>query len=186
MDDGQIIDLYWARSETAITETANKYSKYCHTIAYNILHSNEDAEECVNDTYMRAWSAMPTQRSTRLSAFLGKITRNLSLNRYEHYAAEKRGMGQVPLALDELHDCIPCSDSVEQTVDDQTLIEIINSFLEFMPTETRKIFMRRYWYLSPIKEIAVDYAISESKTKMTLLRTRNVLRDILEKEGITL
>ena len=85
-----------------------------------------------------------------------------------------------------LHDCIPCSDSVEQTVDDQTLIEIINSFLEFMPTETRKIFMRRYWYLSPIKEIAVDYAISESKTKMTLLRTRNVLRDILEKEGITL
>lgn len=186
MDDGQIVDLYWARSETAISETANKYSKYCHTIAYNILHSNEDAEECVNDTYMRAWGAMPTQRPNRLSAFLGKITRNLSLNRYEKYSAEKRGMGQLPLALDELHDCIPAANSVEQAIDDTLLVEIFNSFLASLPTEKRKVFMRRYWYLSPIKEIALDYSISESKTKMTLLRLRNELKYILEKEGVVL
>lgn len=186
MDDGQIIELYWARSETAISETANKYSKYCHCIAYNILHSNEDAEECVNDTYMRAWGAMPTQRPNRLSTFLGKITRNLSLNKYEKHTAEKRGFGQVPLALDELQDCIPDTNSVEQAIEDEALVEIFNRFLADLPTDTRKVFMQRYWYLSPIKEIATDYNFSESKTKMTLLRTRNELKQILEKEGVFL
>lgn len=105
MDDGQIIDLYWARSEAAISETAKKYSKYCHTIAFHILHNHEDSKECVNDTYRRAWGAIPPRRPNRLSTFPGKITRNLSLNKYEQYAAEKRGSGQVPLALDELHSC---------------------------------------------------------------------------------
>lgn len=186
MDDRQIIDLYWARSEAAISETANKYSRYCHTIAYNILHSNEDAEECVNDTYLRAWGRMPPQRPDLLSAFLGKITRNLSLNRYEKYTARKRGLGQVPLALDELQDCIPAASSVEQTVEDAELAEIFNYFLAALPTDTRKIFMRRYWYLSPIKEIAEDWGFSESKVKMILLRTRNKLKQTLEKEGIPL
>lgn len=186
MDDERIINLYWARSETAITETANKYSKYCHSIAYNILHNNEDAEECVNDTYMRAWGAMPTQRPNRLSTFLGKITRNLSLNKYEKCTTEKRGSGQVPLALEELHDCIPDANSVEQAIEDAALVEIFNRFLADLPTDTRKIFMRRYWYLSPIKEIATDYNFSESKTKMKLLRTRNELKQILEKEGAVL
>lgn len=186
MDDGQIIDLYWARSEVAISETANKYNKYCHTIAYNILHNNEDSEECVNDTYMRAWGVMPPQRPNRLSTFLGKITRNLSLNRYEKYTAEKRGFGQVPLVLDELQDCIPATNSVEQTIEDATLIEIFNRFLASLPTNTRKVFIRRYWYLSPIKEIATDYRFSESKVKMTLLRARNELKQILEKEGVIL
>lgn len=186
MDDGQIIELYWARSETAISETANKYSKYCHAIAFNILHNNEDSEECVNDTYMRAWGAMPPKRPNRLSTFLGKITRNLSLNKYEKYAAEKRGCGQVPLALDELQDCIPDAGSVEQTIEDAELIAIFNRFLVALPTDTRKVFMQRYWYLCPIKEIAEDYSFSESKVKMTLLRTRNELKQILEKEGITL
>lgn len=186
MDDGQIIDLYWARSETAISETANKYSKYCHTIAFNILHSNEDAEECVNDTYMRAWGVMPPKRPNRLRAFLGKITRNLSLNKYEQYTAEKRGSGQVPLVLDELQDCIPAAGSVEQTIEDAALVEIFNRFLATLSTDTRKVFVRRYWYLSTIKEISEDYSFSESKVKMTLLRARNELKQILEKEGITL
>ncbi|MGL5255368.1 MAG: RNA polymerase sigma factor [Brevinema sp.] len=186
MDDEQIIDLYWVRSEAAISETASKYGKYCQTIAFNILHNTEDSEECVSDTYLRAWGAMPPKRPNRLSTFLGKITRNLSLNKYEKYAAEKRGFGQVTMALDELQDCIPDAGSVEQTIEDAALVEIFNRFLATLPMNTRKIFVRRYWYLSPVKEIAADYSFSESKVKMTLLRARNELKQILEKEGITL
>lgn len=186
MDDEQIVDLYWARSEIAISETANKYGRYCHSIAYNILHNNEDSEECVNDTYMRAWGAVPPQRPNRLSAFLGKITRNLSLNRYEKYTAQKHGEGQVPMALDELQECIPVSDNVEQVIEDAELVELFNHFLATLPQEVRKIFMRRYWYLSSIKEIAEDYGFNESKVKMILLRARNELKQILEKEGVVL
>ena len=107
MEDNQIVDLYWARSEKAISETADKYGRYCYSIAYNILHSSEDSEECVNDTYLNAWNALPDRRPSNLPAFLGRITRNLSLKRREKYAAQKRGAGQVPLVLDELQDCIP-------------------------------------------------------------------------------
>lgn len=184
MDDGKIIDLYWQRSEAAITETESKYGRYCNYIACNILHNAEDAEECVNDTYLRAWGAMPPKRPERLSAFLGKITRNLSLNKYEKYTAEKRGCGQVPLVLEELHGCIPSADNVEQAIEDEALAAVFNRFLGDLPFEVRRIFMRRYWYFSPIKEIAADYGIGESKVKMTLLRARNELKQILEKEGI--
>ena len=186
MEDKQIVDLFWARSENAISETANKYGKYCHYIAYNILHNNEDSEECVNDTYMNAWRSMPSHRPNRLSTFLGKITRNLSLNKWDQYNTEKRGAGQTMLALVELHDCIPATGDAEQIIDDLALAEVFNCFLASLPKERRKIFMRRYWYLSPIKEISTDYSISESKVKMSLLRSRNELRQLLEKEGINL
>jgi RNA polymerase sigma-70 factor (ECF subfamily) len=186
MDDQQIIDLYWARSENAISETAEKYGKYCHTIAYHILHNDEDSEECVNDTYLRAWEAMPPQRPHRLSAFLGKITRNLSLDRYKRLAAEKRGSGQVPLALDELLDCVPTGDSAEKTADDLALTESLNRFLGTLSVDSRRIFLRRYWYLTPVKEIAAEASISESKVKMSLLRSRKELKKFLEKEGIAL
>ena len=186
MEDKQIVDLFWARSENAISETANKDGKYCHYIAYNILHNNEDSEECVNDTYMNAWRSMPSHRPNRLSTFLGKITRNLSLNKWDQYNTEKRGAGQTMLALEELHDCIPATGDAEQIIDDLALAEVFNCFLASLPKERRKIFMRRYWYLSPIKEISTDYSISESKVKMSLLRSRNELRQLLEKEGINL
>lgn len=186
MNDKQIVDLYWARSENAISETSKKYGKYCHYIARNILHNNEDSEECVNDTYLRAWEAMPPHRPEKLSAFLGKIVRNLALDRYKQYTAKKRGSGQVSIVLDELQDCIPASDSVTEAIDDFILIDIFNRFLAGLPAEKRKIFVRRYWYLSPIKEIANDYSISESKVKVTLLRIRNDLRQVLEKEGVSL
>jgi len=186
MEDNQIVNLYWARSETAISETADKYGRYCRCIAYNILHNGEDSEECVNDTYLNAWNAMPDRRPNRLSAFLGKITRNLALKRWEWYNAEKRGFGQVPLALDELQECIPSASSEDQIVDDFVLEEIFNRFLDSLPKEKRKIFMRRYWYLSPVAEIAKDYSISESKVKMSLLRSRKALKQVLEKEGINL
>ena len=186
MEDNQIVELYWARSEKAISETADKYGRYCFSIAYNILHSNEDSEECVNDTYLNAWNAMPDQRPSKLRAFLGRITRNLSLKRWEKYTAEKRGAGQVPLALDELQECIPATENTDQIVDDIVLVDLLNRFLASMPTEKRRIFMRLYWYLSPITEIATDFSVSESKVKMSLLRSRNELKLLLEKEGIEL
>lgn len=186
MDDRRIVDLYWERSEKAISETSKKYGKYCSCIAYNILHNHEDCEECVNDTYMRAWDAMPPQRPERLSTFLGKITRNLSLNRYEKYSAKKRGVGQTTLVLEELKECIPSPDRVEQVIDDMLIVETLNRFLAALPSETRRFFVRRYWYLSPVKEIAYDYSVSESKVKMSLMRTRNELKKVLEKEGISL
>lgn len=186
MDDCAIIGLYNARSEDAITETAKKYGGYCYSIAYNILHSDEDSEECVNDTYLRAWNAIPPQKPSVLSAFLGKITRNLSLDRYRKYTSEKRGAGEIPLALDELGECVQSTDSVEKTVNDRELTEALNRFLTSLTAEKRKIFMRRYWYLSPVKEIAADFGFTESKVKMILFRTREGLREFLEKEGINI
>lgn len=186
MEDRQIVDLYWARSEAAISETAAKYGKYCYSISFRILHSREDSEECVNDAYLSAWKAIPPRRPDKLAAFLGKITRNLSLNKWERYNAEKRGAGQVPLALDELRECVPAPGGGERIVDDLALAEALDRFLGALSEESRKLFMRRYWYLSPIKEIAADYSMSESKVKMSLLRAREQLRQSLEKEGIDL
>ena len=130
MDDKQIIDLYWERSENAISETDRKYGSYFRHIAYNILYSHEDTEECVNDTYLRAWNSMPPQRPNRLAVFLGKITRNLSLNRYEAMHAEKRGGGQVPYILDELEECISDNTNVAKTIEEQAILDAIDVFLK--------------------------------------------------------
>lgn len=186
MEDLEIVGLYWARDENAVSETARKYGQYCRYIAYRILWNSEDSEECVNDTYLGAWRAMPDQRPVRLGAFLGKITRNLALNRWERYHAEKRGLGQTPLVLDELRECVPAPDQTAQMVDDLTLAGLLNRFLASLPKEKRKVFMRRYWYLSPVKEIAADYSMSESKVKMILLRARKSLKQLLKDEGISL
>lgn len=186
MGDEQIVDLYWARSENAILETANRYGKYCHYIAYNILYNDEDSEECVNDTYLKAWNIIPPQRPNKLSTFLGKITRNLALDRYKYNNREKRGGGQIPLVIDELAECISATDETYHTVDNMVLVDCFNHFLAALPTETRKIFMRRYWYFSSIKEIAADFSIGESNVKMILLRARKELKQVLEKEGFEL
>ncbi len=184
MDDKKIIDLYWERSETAISETAYKYGTYCRRIAYNILHNNEDSEECVNDAYLKAWNAMPPKRPSRLSAFLGKIVRNLSLDRYDRYTAEKRGYGQVPLVLDELAECIPSPSGTEQAIDELLLAQTLNRFLSGIKPEPRMIFVQRYWLLNPVREISSNFGISESKVKMTLLRLRRKLKQFLEEEGV--
>lgn len=186
MDDQQILKLYNERSEAAISETAAKYGRYCHTIAYNILCNEEDTEECVNDTYLKAWKSIPPQVPNKLSAFLGKITRNLALDKYRFYNSAKRGGGQTALALEELLECVPAVDSTEHAVSDKLLVEVLNRFLEELPLEKRRIFMKRYWYLQSIQKIAGELAISESKVKMTLLRTRSKLKQTLEKEGIYL
>lgn len=186
MEDNQIIQLYFDRSEEAITQTAQKYGKYCHTIAYNILHNMEDSEECVNDTYWKAWSAIPPSKPKRLAAFLGKITRNRSLDKFRRYKADKRGGGEMALALEELGDCVSSSEKTEEYVDEMFLVETLNQFLASLSTEQRKIFMRRYWYVSSVEEIANEYGISQSKVKMSLLRSRNRLKQVLEEEGIAL
>lgn len=186
MKDSEIIELYWERNEAAITATAEKYGSYCHAISYNILHSNEDAEECVNDTWLRAWKSLPPQRPDRLATYLGKITRNLSFDRFRQYNAEKRGNGQAGLVLSELEDCVPAEADVEQSFDEILLAESINQFLYAQPERKRNIFIRRYWYLYPIRDIAKTYGMSESKTASLLFRMRNELKTHLEKEGILL
>lgn len=186
MDDRQIVDLYLERSENAITESAKKYGRYCHYIAYHILQSDEDSKECVNDAYLNAWNSIPPHRPTVLKTFLGKITRNLSLNKYKQLTANKRGEGQIPLVIDELHECLPAADNTEGIIDDVVLTDVFNRFLASLSIVQRKIFIRRYWYLSSVKEISTDYSMEESTVKMSLLRSRNKLRHLLEKEGISL
>lgn len=186
MDDRRIIELYWERSEDAIFQTEQKYGRFCRSIAYNILHNDEDSEECVSDTYMKAWNEMPPKRPEKLSAFLGRITRNISLHRYEYKYAQKRGGGEVTLALDELGECISSGERVENTIDDLELAALLNSFLAALAPQNRIIFVRRYWYLYSIKEIAAQLGVSESKIKTSLFRTRNALHTLLEKEDTVL
>jgi len=186
MEDREIIALYWARSEEALSETARKYGRYCHSIARNILNNDEDAEECVSDAYLRAWNAIPPARPARLQTWLGKIVRNLSLNKWEKALAEKRGAGQLPLILDELAECIPDGPDGDAVTESILIKDVLDRFLEALPPGTRKIFVRRYWYMSSLKEIAEEYGISEGSAAVSLLRTRTKLRSVLEKEGIHL
>ena len=186
MRDEEIISLYFERNEQAIKATMDTYSGYCRKIAWNILENEADVEEVLSDTWLRTWNTIPPQRPQHLRLFLGKITRNLALNRYRYYMREKRGCGQIPLVLDELQECVPAANSTEEMIEEKLLVELLNRFLHELPLEKRMMFLRRYWYMSSIQEIANDYEISEGKVKMTLLRIRNKLKQILEKEGIVL
>ena len=184
MEDRQIIDLYWQRSEHAIAQTAVKYGHYLQSIAYNILTNREDAEESVSDTYLAAWNRIPPHRPSILSAFLGKITRYISISRWRRRSAEKRGGGEMPLALEELEDCVADTLDVERTYQRKETAAAVNRFLDTLADEERNIFLRRYWFLDPTAEIAARYGISQSKVSTTLHRTRKKLRILLEKEGL--
>lgn len=186
MDDQQIIELYWNRSDDAIAQTQRKYGKLCYKIAYNILGSHQDSEECVNDTYLRAWNVIPPKRPQKLSAFLCRITRNQALKRYASNTAEKRGGGTVTLALEELAGCIPDPGSVAAVTEQRELTRQLNGFLSTLPKESRGIFLRRYWGLESVRDIALALKLSESKVKVTLHRTRKKLKAYLEQEGIVL
>lgn len=186
MEDSEIIDLFWSRSEFAIKETADKYSRYCYTISYHILSNHEDAEECVNDAYLNVWNSIPITRPSYFRVFLGKIVRNISLDKYKRYKTKKRGMGQIELALSELDECIPTTSNIDEEIDEKELVNIINKFLESLPKEKRIIFVKRYWYLMKIKDIAEQLRESESRVKSKLLRIRVDLKKILEREGFTL
>ncbi len=184
MNDNAIIELYWQRSEQAIQETDNKYGSYCYQIAYNILTNREDSQECVSDTYMAAWKAMPPRRPPLLATFLGKITRQLSIDYWRHRNAYKRGGGQIPLALDELSECVADQKTVESTFNKKELQKALNRFLEALPEMEQMIFLRRYWYFNSAKEIAEHYGFTESKVNSMLHRTRVKLRKTFEKEGL--
>ena len=184
MEDSAIIDLYWAREERALSETDTKYGGCCRSIAHNILRNREDTEECVSDTWLHAWNAMPPQRPSILSSFLGRITRNLSFDRCRRQNAEKRGGGALPLALDELSECVPAPGRVEHTLEERELAEAIDRFLRTLPERECSMFLRRYWYVDSVQSIAARYAIKENTAKSILFRTREKLRRYLAGEGI--
>lgn len=184
MDDRNIVDLYWQRSERAISETAKKYGGYCHQIAYNILANSEDTEECVNDTYMSAWNSMPDKRPGILAPFLGKICRNNALNRIERGNRKKRGGGETNLVLDELSECIASKQSVEKEVELKELSAAVNRFLVLLSQTERQVFLSRCWFMYPVSEIAEKFGFSVSKTNSMLHRIRIKLRNYLQEEGL--
>lgn len=184
MDDKAILDLYWARSERAISETDTKYGPYCFCIAYNILNNREDSEESVSDTYMAAWNSMPPKRPAVLSAFLGKITRYISLDHWKKRSRLKRGGGEMELCLEELGDCVSGQESTEDKVIRRETITAVNHFLSTLSETERKIFLCRYWYLESVKDIAERFGFSPNRTSVMLSRVRQKLHAHLAKEGL--
>ena len=183
MEDKQIVSLYWARDPQAVDRSQEKYGPYCLSIARNILRQEQDAEESVNDTWLGAWNAMPPHRPERLSGFLGKLTRRISLKRWEAARAQKRFGDETALALEELGDCVPLGGDAQQALEGRELTRLVNRFLSGLPAAQRQVFLARYWYGAAVKDIARQFGYSESKVKSMLYRTREKLRLTLEKEG---
>jgi len=186
MDDEKILDLYWARSESAIQATGEKYGAYCTAVAQNILRSSEDAAECVNDAYLKTWESIPPQRPAVFRVYLGKITRNLALNRYKAQHTQKRGGDEMTLLFRELAECLPAADHVEQDYESSLVAAAINACLRSLDSEMRMVFVRRYWYADSVRAIAQRFHMSESRVKSMLFRTRKTLKSHLENEGVFL
>ncbi len=178
-----ILDLFFKRSEQAIVETDRKFGGYCYSIAYNILANREDSEESVSDTYMAAWNTIPPRRPKFFSAFLGKLTRHISIDRWRKRSAKKRGGGELILALEELDDCVDVH-STERDFQRKELIRTLNQFLMSLPETERNVFLCRYWYLDPVQKIAEYTGFSQSKVTSMLHRTRGKLRKTLNEEGL--
>ena len=184
MDDNAIIELFFARSEQAIRELDGKYGKVCHSLSYNILHSRQDAEECVNDAYLGTWNAIPPARPNPLPAFLCKIVRNLSLMRYHADRTAKRGGGSYTVVLEELEGCLASPRTVEGDIEEQELVRLIEDFLETLSPENRVLLMRRYWFSNSYGEIAVQTGLSEKNVSVRLSRIRKQLRNYFEERGV--
>lgn len=184
MEDSQIIDLYFSRDQQAIQQTDKKYGRFCRQIAWSILSNQEDSEESVSDTYLTAWNSIPPTRPSQLSAFLAKITRHVSLDRWRRNSAEKRGGGETAVALEELEECISGGSTPEAVLQAKELRAALNRFLGQLPQRERVLFVSRYWYLRPVKELAEKTGMSESSVKTQLFRTRGKLRRFLMEEGL--
>ena len=183
MEDSRIVEMYWQRDESAISETQQKYGKYLTKIANNILADVEDSRESVNDTYLKAWYSMPPQKPCVLSTFLGRITRQISIDIYRKRNAKKRQGSEYTLALDELFDCAS-PDSPEKEIEAQLLARCIGDYLMTLSDEARNIFMCRYYFFDSMRDISEQFGASESKIKSSLHRTRTGLKNYLEKEGL--
>lgn len=179
LEDEQIIALFFARDERALTETTNKYGALCRSLGMRILGNRQDTEECCNDVLLRVWNAIPPEHPQHFAAYLVRLMRNAALNLYEKLHAEKRGGTQTALLLDELEDCLPAPDDVEAQISEAETAALLRRFLQTLPEEPRNIFVLRYVYMLPVKEIAARYQISVSKVKVSLYRTRNALKDYL-------
>lgn len=184
MDDSTIIELFFDRSEQAIRALDNKYGKICYSLSYNILHSRQDAEECVNDAYLGVWNAIPPARPNPLLAFLCRIVRNLSLMRYHADMAAKRGGGSYSVALEEMEGCLASSHTVEGDIEEHELVQLIEDFLETLSPKNRILFLRRYWFSDSYEEIAVRTGLSKKNVSVRLTRIRKQLRYYLEERGV--
>lgn len=185
MEDAEIVALYWSRSERAVTETQAKYGPYCRAIAQRLLEDAGAAEETVNDVWLAAWNAIPPHNPERLSAFLGKLTRRIAVNRWQAENAQKRGGGETALSVEELGECVPEGGGPEQTLEAGELSAAVSRWLRTLGTEKRRAFILRYWYALPVKEIAARFGWSETKTANLLSRARAGLKVYLEREGLT-
>lgn len=183
MDDKEIIKLFWSRDEQAIAETDSKYHRSCSKIAMNILNNSEDTEECVNDTWLRAWEAIPPAYPNALGAFLAKIVRNLALDKRKFAGAVKRGKSEVQLVIDELEECLAGKDTVEDLILARELGTIVNDFVARLPEREGNVFVRRYFFTETIEEIAAGYELSVNNVSVILNRTRKKLKSRLQKEG---
>ena len=183
MEDKEIIELYFRRDEEAIARTREKYGGYCYHIAANILSAHEDAEECVSDTWLRAWNAIPPARPNPMRPFLGRITRNLALSRWRKSRAAKRGGSEAALCYEELSDCLPGGTEPERIVEAKVLEEAVNAFLAALKQNERSVFLARYWYFAPVRDRRA-HRKTESAVKSSLLRTRRRLYDYLNGEGL--
>lgn len=186
MKDEEIVDLYWQRDEKAIQETTQKYGAYLSKIAYNILSNLEDSRECINDTYLAAWNSMPENRPSILSTYLGKITRQISIDRFRKNNSKKRFASEYAASLSEMEDCFADNNTPEQEVNVKLLEEAVNSFVRSLPDDARKVFIGRYYFFDSVKATAMYCGISEANVKTTLYRTRLKLKDYLVKEGFEL
>lgn len=183
MEDHQIIELYWQRNADAVAETANKYGAYCFAVAENILHSPEDSEECVNDTWLHTWNAIPPQRPRMLRMFLAKITRNLSFDRFHARNAKKRGGGEIALVLDELAECLGGGADTEAAYEAKELRECIRCFVRSLPEREGNVLVRRYFFAESVADIAKRYGLTENNVTVILSRARKKLKVHLLKEG---
>ena len=183
MDDEKIIELFWDRSEDAIKETENKYGRYLKSIAMSILSDEESSQECLNDTLLSTWNAIPPARPQMLQTFLGKIMRNAAINRWHRENTEKRGKGRIPEVLEELKDLSDGGADTEKILDTMVFSEVFRAFLAEQKQVDRIVFMKRYWHFMSTREIAKDMRLSESNVRVILHRCRNSLRERLKKEG---
>lgn len=186
MEDTKIIDLYWQRDESAIRITDQTYGPYCYQVAYNILNDRMDSEECVSDTWLRAWNVMPPQRPERLKLFLAKITRNLSLDCLKSRNARKRGGGELPLILEELQECVASGGDAEQELLAKELSRDVNTFVRGLPEREGNLFIRRYFFCESVEQAAHRYGITAGNASVMLSRTRKKLKAFLQQKGYAL